>query len=424
MNRCVLVVGGGIAGIEVALALSELHCEITLVEHGAFLGGNITELFSLHGVEQSPAEWIGRKIAAIHANPNSRVLLKAVVREVTGNVGNFHVRIDSPGETHEGDFGAIVIATGFETDGVSADADSLVGAISYAELEKKLATIACQETQVGRTRSAFPKNVCFVVDSDGIGLATHSAAALKNAVAIQKIASRNVFICCEDVQVAGEGLESLYREARAHGAVILKSDGEKPRLAASDAGFSVTVRDTSLSVPGQHNGVVEVHCDLLVLPQRIVPRQDTPSLQKLLRVDVDSSNYFQQNNVWLKPTASNRKGIFFVGACRGSFDVSDILDEARATALEVYNSIARGEAGISGDRVSVDAAKCALCLTCLRSCPHGAVEIVFDDKVSGRTAHIVSSACYACGICVAECPAKAIHMVVPDEEQEVAVAAH
>ena len=145
-------------------------------------------------------------------------------------------------------------------------------------------------------------------------------------------------------------------------------------------------------------------------------------LQNLLRVDADSSNYSQQDNVWLRPTASNRKGVFFVGGCRGCFDVSDILTEARATALEAYNLVGRGEAFVSVDRVSVEASKCALCLTCVRSCPHGAVEVAFDDASSGRAAKIVDIACHACGICVAECPAKAIHMVAENNPQEVAVA--
>jgi len=418
MSRRVLVVGGGVAGIEMALALAELRCDTTLVEQGTSLGGNAGALCSLYGFEQTPEELIGKKVATMRTNPGIRVLFEAAVRDVKGDVGNLHVRIEACGKVHESDFGAIVVATGFDLATGSPVTSGEPTAISCSELERRLAQLRAGN---GRGRSnalSVPRNVCFVVEDSGVDSAVHAASALKNALAVQKLPKRNVFLCCQNVNVAGEGLEALYREARASGVVIFKFDGDKPQVAAADRGFNVTVRDASVAANDRCNGLMDLHCDLLVLPERIVPGPHTPYLQKLLRVDVDSSDYFQQNNVWLRPTASNRKGIFFVGGCRGSFDVCDILTEARATALEVYTWIGRDEIPVSVGKVRVDPAKCAVCLTCLRSCPHDAVEIVFDGDIGVKTAHIVESACHACGICVAECPAKAIQMVAADDLQK------
>ncbi len=423
VNRRVLVVGGGVAGLETALALAALRCDTTLVERGASLGGNAAALCSLYGFEQTPAELIGKKVAAIRANPGIHVLFEAVMRDVKGNVGSFRVRIEASGEVHEGDFAAIVVATGFDLAGGWSVTSGEPLAISGSELERRLVQVRDGD---GRGRSSLlsiPRNVCFIVEDSGADSAIHSASALKNALAVQKLPKSKVFLCCQNVNVAGEGLETLYREARASGVVIFKFDGDKPRVAPADRGLRVTVRDASVATDGQSNGVVDLYCDLLVLPERMVPGPHTPYLKKLLRVDVDSSDYFQQNNVWLRPTASNRRGIFFVGGCRGSFDVSDILTEARATAVEVYTWIGRDELPVSVAKVRVDPAKCAVCLTCLRSCPHDAVEIVFDGTIGGKTAHIVESACHGCGICVAECPAKAIEMVAADNPQEAVVIA-
>jgi heterodisulfide reductase subunit A len=418
MSRRVLVVGGGVAGLETALALAELGCHTTLVEQGTSLGGHAAALCSLYGSEQTPAELIGKKVAAIRANPGIRVLFEAVVREVKGNVGSFHVRIEAGGKVHESDFGAIVLATGFGLSSGPPVASGEPEPISCSELERRLAELRAGDRRGRSNALSIPKNVCFVVEDTGAESAVHSASALKNALAVQKLPRRNVFLCCQNVNVTGEGLETLYREARASGVVIFKCDGDTPQVAPADRGFSVTVRDASVAASDRCDGLVNLRCDLLVLPERIVPGTHTPYLRKLLRVDVDSSDYFQQNNVWLKPTASNRKGIFFVGGCRGSFDVSDILTEARATALEVYTWLGRDEVSESVGTVRVDPAKCAVCLTCLRSCPHDAVEIVFDGGTGGKTAHIVESACQACGICVAECPAKAIQMVAADNIQK------
>ena len=52
----------------------------------------------------------------------------------------------------------------------------------------------------------------------------------------------------------------------------------------------------------------------------------------------------------------------------------------------------------------VDEDKCALCLTCLRLCPHGAVLV----EPGAEAAKIMSSDCQGCGICAAHCPSHAI----------------
>ena len=57
--------------------------------------------------------------------------------------------------------------------------------------------------------------------------------------------------------------------------------------------------------------------------------------------------------------------------------------------------------------------KCAFCLTCYRSCPHGAIDIDQD----GRAAVISPLMCQACGVCASECPAKAIELVDYSDDQ-------
>jgi coenzyme F420-reducing hydrogenase delta subunit/Pyruvate/2-oxoacid:ferredoxin oxidoreductase delta subunit len=54
----------------------------------------------------------------------------------------------------------------------------------------------------------------------------------------------------------------------------------------------------------------------------------------------------------------------------------------------------------------VDEDKCVSCLTCLRLCPHGAI----DYDATAEAATIAPTACQRCGICAAECPAEAIEL--------------
>jgi len=414
VSRRVLVVGGGIAGLETVSSLVRLGFDTTLVENTDSLGGNIDGLFSLYGIEEEPARLIESGIETVRTDPRVTVMAPANIVGVEGSLGNLHVRIECAGEISEDQFGAIVVATGFELEEPSSIEGFAQKVVSHSEFAKRLADLHEKD----RRRLKLPENICFIVEDVGEDSPVHSASALSNALAIKRLANSNVFVCCQNVNVANEGLEELYDRARSAGVVFFKFDEERPVISGTDTGLKVTVRDSSAARHGEWKGLIEIECDLVVLPQRIIPRSGTDALQSLLQVNLDSADYFQENNIWLKPTASNRKGIFFVGGCRGSFNIGDILTEARATALEVYNLIGTGEASVTVGRVSVDVSKCALCLTCVRSCPHGAVEVVLDDATGGKAARIIDIACNACGICVAECPAKAIQMVVERSPEE------
>lgn len=65
-------------------------------------------------------------------------------------------------------------------------------------------------------------------------------------------------------------------------------------------------------------------------------------------------------------------------------------------AVETFGSVA-----------SIDEARCALCLTCLRICRYGAP--TFDGTGTMRI-EVDAEKCTGCGVCVGECPAKAIEV--------------
>jgi heterodisulfide reductase subunit A len=75
--------------------------------------------------------------------------------------------------------------------------------------------------------------------------------------------------------------------------------------------------------------------------------------------------------------------------------------------MNVYELLSTGKISVEVERVKADPQKCVACLTCIRVCPHGAIQLVRADN-SKEVAGISDLACYACGICAAICPAKAI----------------
>jgi len=416
LSKRVLVLGGGIGGIETALNLASLGCACTLVEPGESLEARAEAMFSSHNAAKDYAGFFSTRKAALFRDFRINVLLKTRVVSVAGHIGDFRVRTDCAGKTSAQGFGAIVVATGFELDAALPDTEMPHRVISHLELEKRIRNFR-QGMRSGRAGSVIPKDVCFIVADSGDDSAIRSASALKGALAVQKFWQSNVFVCCQNVGAPREEMEKLYGEARSSGVVFFKFDEERPAISIGDTVLEVTVRDSSAGPDGEWKGLIKIACDLLVVPERFVPRPDTACLRRLLRVNADASGFLQENNVWLKPGASNRKGIFFVGGCRGSLDVDDILVEARAVALEVYNLVRSDEVPLPIGIATVDAAKCALCLTCLRSCPHAAVEVDHNPETGGKAALVVGIACEACGICVAECPANAIQMGEGEHQQ-------
>jgi heterodisulfide reductase subunit A-like polyferredoxin len=70
---------------------------------------------------------------------------------------------------------------------------------------------------------------------------------------------------------------------------------------------------------------------------------------------------------------------------------------------------------VGGVVASVNADKCAACLTCVRTCPYGAPNIGDEGY-----AIIDPASCRGCGACVAECPGKAITLKHFTDEQILA----
>jgi len=67
----------------------------------------------------------------------------------------------------------------------------------------------------------------------------------------------------------------------------------------------------------------------------------------------------------------------------------------------------------AGRLARVEAEKCIVCLTCVRTCPFGAPYILEEGF-----AVIDPEKCQGCGICVVECPARAI-VLEPSPENKV-----
>jgi heterodisulfide reductase subunit A2 len=93
VNPEVMVVGGGIAGIQAALELAETGKKVYLVERNSTIGGHMAQFDKTFPTLDCSACILTPKMDAVLQNPRIELLTYCEVEEVKGFVGNFDVKI-------------------------------------------------------------------------------------------------------------------------------------------------------------------------------------------------------------------------------------------------------------------------------------------------------------------------------------------
>jgi len=412
----VLVLGGGIVGITVAQALARSGIQVTLIEKGEHLGGNVLELYRFYSREEEVQRWIEEKTSEIGQMSNITVLTEAELKDLSGHVGRFQATI----QRHDGTEllvspSSIVVATGYATQSEKKGIYSHKRVITLAAMEKLLAE---RTSPVLQWEGKTVKTIAFLLDGVNEDIKIDSINAVKQGLLLQEAHRCQVAILCKDVKVSADGMERLYRKARERGVLFFKYD-VPPKLTIVNGYIQVDVKDTA-AIRKQEQWPVSILSDLLVVSDAFVPTPETERVCGLLKLRLGSRGFLMEDNPQLLRVRSNRRGIFLAGGCRFPQDLSESLIEARAAAQEVIALLSKGTYTFDLSVAEVDPKKCAVCYTCPRLCPHSAITVekyaernVYTSPGAGGeikwgAARVDPAACFGCGICVAECPARAI----------------
>jgi len=371
LEQAVLGVGGGPAGLQAASALHALGHPVTIVEKDpSRAAGFVRQAFDLKG---------------------ATLLADSRVRQIEGQVGGFRVTVATPQGEKRLACGAVVLATGQAAPG--AEEQRLfrtAGVVPLAEL-------AAAASRLPRRKG--PRPLALVLDYRFEETKGSMEAALRNALPLQEKGFQ-VHLFCRDARVAAMELEKLYDQARGAGVDIVKYEGALTLAPGTKAAVRVACRDAVLGQP------LELEFELAGVSRCGVASGADAGLAGLFGVRTDGLGQLQDNNIHLFPGQTNRAGIYAAGACRGQFYLPQLEAEARAVALEIHALLCPGSSLVELAQPVVDPDKCALCLTCIRSCPHGAMYV---DRAKAVAA-CAAEACRRCGICAGECPAKAIEL--------------
>jgi heterodisulfide reductase subunit A-like polyferredoxin len=405
-----LVVGGGVAGLEAALGIAEQGYKAYLVERGDRLGGN-----ALWMKESWDGEAIGpyvqNLIEKVRQHPKVRIFFNTEAIETAGILGNFTTTLATGGEmmtTTVVDHGATILATGGkeykpgeylygEHPDVLTHKDfdeALAAGDERIKAAETVAFIQCVGSRIPERPSC--SRVC----------CTHS---LKSAIKLKTAKPEmSVFILYRDMRSYGFR-EDLYKEAREVGVIFTRYDLDKlPTTTVEDDNLILTVRDHVLGRP------VALSPDLLVLAAAVLPNENQ-DLFELFKVPINDEGFLVEAHAKLRPVDFASEGVFMAGLAHYPKSIDETIAQAQAAVSRAVTVLSKDAILVGGVVAEVNPDRCAVCLTCVRTCPYNTPYIGEEGY-----AVIEPSGCHGCGCCVAECPGKAITLKHFTDEQLIA----
>jgi heterodisulfide reductase subunit A len=333
-KKKVVVIGGGIAGMESAAYLTAMGYNVTLLEKTDKLGGHLLNWGTLFPTMRSGKEVIDFLNKGIH-NENVRVLFNTEVTGFENNNGNFLLKLNDDSQLSAD---ALLVTTGADLFDTKKKEEYGYGiydnVITSAELEKMFSEGGSILTAEGKV----PKRVGFVhcVGSrdEKVGNKYCSkvccVTAVKQSIELKEmLPDTEVFCFYMDLRMYGMHFEKLYKEAQEkHGIGFIRG-----RLSEAceniDKSIMLKVEDTLAGKP------LKMNVDLLVLMIGFVTSKGTKGMSDILGLKLGENGFFKTMDQHTLTNISNVPGIFFAGTCTSPKAITNTITDARAAVTTV-----------------------------------------------------------------------------------------
>jgi quinone-modifying oxidoreductase subunit QmoB len=457
IDETVLVVGGGLAGLNAAQAASGLGHPVVLVEAQDALGGYLAGMSDLVP-EMPPYDRIhpnhmGELVAAVKGDPQIRVLTGTRIERIHGQPGQFEVAVKTPGGTETFKAGAIVQATGARP----YDAAKL-GHLGYG-LSPDVVTSTDLEAMIRQKKilrpsdGKQPSRVVFLQcagSRDPAHLPYCSSeccvTTLRQMSAIHRLAKDvecaviyrdmrtpgqlehfyqgvqeepgSLFTRGEVAEVSGNGggrLKVRLRESLLGPDATLEADlvvlalGMVPNSADGEAIRAITDAKARIEKKESEKQVA----DATAIVEKLQHHEGTEILNLTYRQgpDLPVLRYgFPDSHYICFPYETRRTGIYAAGAVHAPMDAAQAAEDGWGAAMKAVQCIAVAKRGEtvhprSGDLAVADffMQRCTQCKRCTEECPFGSL----NEDAKG-TPEYNPFRCRRCGICLGACPERII----------------
>lgn len=333
MNKHIVVIGGGVAGLEAACQLSKTGYKVSLVEKNKITGGHLNDWYKLFPDRRSSLE-VSEYFNKLISQDGIKIITDTTIEKLTENKNSFSLYT---GEGEEITADAVVVATGFDLFRSSRKEEYGYGiydnVISSADLESMF-----KNGKITRSDGTSPKRVGFVhcVGSrdEKVGNLYCSklccVTAVKQAIEIKEHdSSAKVFCFYMDMRMGGAYYEELYREAQEEwGVSFIRGKVSEVSESINDA-LVIKVEDTLAGRP------LKMELDMLVLMAGMEMSEDGKKLALSSGLKTGDNKFFSHADHHYGSNLSNIKGVFLAGTCTMPMNITETISHARAVVSDV-----------------------------------------------------------------------------------------
>lgn len=328
----VLIIGGGIAGMEAACSLSLMGKKAVLVERDEQLGGNLKILGATFPEGRDASALISKREEALRASATVTVHTDTEITSLKGAYPRLNASLKTPGGTREVECRSVILATGFDAFhplgmkhygfGMHPDV------ISAAELSVKI-----KEKKLVRNSNGHPPAaITFIQCIGSRDLRTHTYCsafccmyAVHYALQVKEQLPRcRVSVLYMDIRTPFCA-ELLYEDARRKGVGFFRSKPASVRAGRGHDHLTIQYEDT---LDGE---LRFMQTDMVVLSIGAEPPKDAGFLAASLGIETGESGFFACAP---PPVFTRAKGVFIAGAAGGPRDIATCMAEGAAAAAQ------------------------------------------------------------------------------------------
>ena len=329
LNEGVLVVGGGVAGIQAAIDIAASGREVVLVDKDKSLGGHVKEYGALFPDLTKGSSLVKQKVQIIKDNPKITVMLDTDVEKLQQVDGAINAALVSTGNPKKQIFDAAIIATGFENfDGKKYGEygygryPGVITGIDFehqeeAILKKPIKTAVFIKCVGSRDRSKgmpYCSKICCMYTA-------------KQAMELKKAQpNAQVYVTYMDIRSNVKHGEEFVRGVMENQHVKYIR-GRVGKVLPQNGRLLIRTEDSLMGVP------LELEADLVVLATAMVPNKSTQSLVTSVGGKLDDNGFVTPLPIGESANPmSLTENVFYAGACGFPCDVKDAMSQGSAAA--------------------------------------------------------------------------------------------
>ena len=329
----VLVIGGGVAGMEASVRLSQMGYAVSIVEQSDKLGGKLNRWHSLSPDNSNASDLLHKLKSQIHQGIHKH--LNTEVLSVIKNKLHFVVGL-SDGTDLKTD--VILVSTGFDVFDAQRKEEYGYGIYDNVITSADLEQIYRDKDELKTTSGTAPKRIgiihCVGSRDEKAGHTYCSQVccitAVKQAIGIKEhLPDSEVFCFYMDLRMFGRKFEDIYRVAQVkHGIQFIRG-----RLSEAfenpDGSVMLKAEDTLLGKP------LKMNVDKVILMVGMIPSAKTKKIKELLNLQIEDDGFYSIADTHYESTKSSVPGIFVAGACTGPKTIENTINDARAAAIQI-----------------------------------------------------------------------------------------